>query len=72
MVTQVCFLHGFLLHYMCVCENIYGSDKEQMLANGLVFIGKQSFVLAEPAEPSPGFRPCTRGFRQVWQNKHLT
>ena len=29
-----------------------------MLANGLVFIGKPIFGLAEPAEPSQGFRPC--------------
>ena len=32
-----------------------------MLANGLVFIGKDIFGLAEPAEPSTGFRPlCSR------------
>ena len=41
-----------------VCENIMRSDKRKMLANGLVFIGKVQFGLAEPAEPSQGFRPC--------------
>ena len=41
-----------------MCESIMRSDKEKMLANGLVFIAKSFFGLAEPAEPSPGFRPC--------------
>ena len=42
-----------------MCENMMRSDKGKMLANGLVFIGKSFFGLAEPAEPSPGFRPYT-------------
>ena len=40
-------------------ESIMRSDKKEMLANGLVFIGKSYFGLAEPAEPSQGLCPYT-------------
>ena len=43
---------------MNMCENMIRSDKGKMLANGLVFIGKVYFGLAEPSQ---GFRPCIPG-----------
>ena len=55
-VTNGCF-YMVLYYTMCVCESIYRSDQGKT-SKWFGIYRQDIFVLAEPAEPSQGFRPC--------------